>query len=193
VKFGYRLAGSNGMIFMSKIPVSASTEFHNRIFDRFGRVEGDVAVRKGGLGLGLAIAKAYAELLGGTIRVESEPGKGSIFTVSLPCKISTETAEQISDAHSSSSNELQLKILIAEDDEINFIYLRELFANANFTILRASNGREAIISVCKTVISTCTDGLKMPGYERHRSIEEIRKKMPLPAGNCTNSLRHVGR
>lgn len=181
VKFGYRLAGSNEIDFyVEDTGIGIDPKFHNRIFDRFGRVEGDVAVRKGGLGLGLAIAKAYAELLGGTIRVESEPGKGSIFTVSLPCKIYTETAEQISDAHfSSSSNELQLKILIAEDDEINFIYLRELFANANFTILRASNGREAVdICLQNSDIDLVLMDIKMPGMSGTEALKEIRKKCP---------------
>ncbi|SKB43533.1 ATP-binding protein [Alkalitalea saponilacus] len=57
---------------------------HKLIFDRFRQVEGDHTIRAGGSGLGLAISKAYVELLGGEIKLQSEPGKGSRFSFSLP-------------------------------------------------------------------------------------------------------------
>jgi signal transduction histidine kinase len=55
-----------------------------RIFDEFQQVESGTAVQSGGVGLGLAVSKKLVLLLGGTLTVESLPGQGSIFTVTLP-------------------------------------------------------------------------------------------------------------
>jgi len=181
VKFGYRITGNEEIEFyVEDTGIGIDPKYHNRIFDRFGRVEGDVAVRKGGLGLGLAIAKAYTELLGGTIRLESEPGKGSLFTVFLPCKIHTESISKESDMRfSHAPGELKLKILIAEDDDVNFIYLRELFSAGNYTVLRASTGREAV-DICRqnNDIDLVLMDIKMPGMTGTEALKEIRKQCP---------------
>jgi signal transduction histidine kinase len=58
----------------------------NRIFDEFQQIESKSALQSGGLGLGLAVSKKLILLLGGTLKVESSPGQGSTFTVTLPCK-----------------------------------------------------------------------------------------------------------
>jgi signal transduction histidine kinase len=57
---------------------------HQLIFNRFRRVEGDSAVKRGGLGLGLAITKAYADMIGARLELASELHKGSVFTLILP-------------------------------------------------------------------------------------------------------------
>jgi signal transduction histidine kinase len=54
------------------------------IFEMFRQVEGASKKSRGGVGLGLYIVKNFTQILGGEIRVESEPGKGSIFTVTIP-------------------------------------------------------------------------------------------------------------
>lgn len=66
--------------------IGIASQEQSRIFDRFYRVSSDRSRQTGGAGLGLAIAQAIAQAHQGTIRVESQPGKGSTFTVQLPLK-----------------------------------------------------------------------------------------------------------
>lgn len=66
--------------------IGIATAEQTRIFDRFYRVDSDRSRKTGGTGLGLAIAQAIAQAHQGNIRVESQPGKGSTFTVQLPLK-----------------------------------------------------------------------------------------------------------
>jgi len=59
-------------------------EYHSRIFDRFYQIDSAVSRQFSGTGLGLSICKGYIELLGGSIRVESETGKGTMFIFTIP-------------------------------------------------------------------------------------------------------------
>jgi heavy metal sensor kinase len=81
-------------------PGIPAREMH-RIFDRFYRVDEGRARETGGAGLGLAIAKWAVEALGGQITVESDPGKGSVFTLSLPVVETGQTLSQFPDDHAS--------------------------------------------------------------------------------------------
>lgn len=84
VEFGYNLSGKMIEFFVQDTGIGIEKDKHDAIFDRF--VQADLSHSKPyeGAGLGLSIAKAYAELLGGKIQVESEPGKGSKFWFTVP-------------------------------------------------------------------------------------------------------------
>ena len=64
--------------------IGIPSEYHSRIFDRFFQVDNAVSRQYSGTGLGLSICKGYIELMGGTITVESEPGKGTLFLFTIP-------------------------------------------------------------------------------------------------------------
>jgi PAS domain S-box-containing protein len=84
VDFGYVLKDKFLEFFVKDTGIGILPEYHLRIFDRFYQVDSAVSRQYSGTGLGLSICKGYVELLGGTIKVESEPGRGTIFVFTIP-------------------------------------------------------------------------------------------------------------
>jgi len=67
--------------------IGIAPEFHHTLFEDFAQVRSPLQKRLRGTGLGLSLSKKLAELLGGTVGVESEPGKGSVFSVTIPLQL----------------------------------------------------------------------------------------------------------
>ncbi|MBC8343110.1 MAG: PAS domain S-box protein, partial [Bacteroidetes bacterium] len=117
------------------------------VFDRF--VQADIEDKEvyEGSGLGLSISKAYIEMLGGEIWLESEEGIGTTFYFTLPYhidkKVKTETQEEKTNL-TQDSRDKKLKILIAEDEEFADLHLSILLKNTAKEILHANNGLKAI-------------------------------------------------
>jgi PAS domain S-box-containing protein len=84
VTFGYSLKNELLEFFVKDTGIGIPQELHSKIFDRFYQVDSAISRKYSGTGLGLSICKGYVELLGGTIRVESEPGKGTQFVFTIP-------------------------------------------------------------------------------------------------------------
>ena len=84
IDFGYVLKDNFLEFYVRDTGIGIPPEYHSRIFDRFYQVDSAVSRQFSGTGLGLSICKGYVELLGGTIRVESEPGKGTLFVFTIP-------------------------------------------------------------------------------------------------------------
>jgi signal transduction histidine kinase len=88
VIFKYNLTPENNLeIIISDTGIGIPKKYHEVIFERFRQVEVENKMLQQGSGLGLSICKAYADLLGGTISVESETDKGSTFKVLIPIKV----------------------------------------------------------------------------------------------------------
>jgi len=88
IDFGYVIKDNFLEFFVNDTGIGIQQLYHSRIFDRFFQVDSKVSRQYSGTGLGLSICKGYVELLGGNIRVESEPGKGTQFTFTIPFQIS---------------------------------------------------------------------------------------------------------
>lgn len=84
VEMGYSLSDKEIRFFVKDSGVGISEEYQKKIFDRFKQVDTALTRMQGGVGLGLSISKAYVELLGGKIWVESSLGKGSTFYFTIP-------------------------------------------------------------------------------------------------------------
>ena len=86
VRLELREAGEHSVIRVRDSGIGIPPEYHDRIFEAFSQVERALNRRPGGTGLGLSVTSRLVELLGGTIGVESAPGRGSTFTVRLPAR-----------------------------------------------------------------------------------------------------------
>jgi signal transduction histidine kinase len=86
VNFGYTLSDGNLEFYVKDTGIGIPKEHHEKIFDRFFQVDNVISRKFGGTGLGLSICKAYVELLGGKIWVNSESGRGTDFRFTLPYK-----------------------------------------------------------------------------------------------------------
>ena len=121
-----------------------SQEFVEHIFDEFSQEENSARTKYKGTGLGMAITKRYVDLMGGTITVESKKGEGSTFVVVLPMELTDESKVQKRDMGVGSHDLTNVKVLMAEDNDLNaeiaMIQLEEL----GIRITRAADGKEAV-------------------------------------------------
>jgi len=158
--------------------------FQEKIFDRFQQVEGKLTREYGGTGLGLSISKGIVEKLGGKISLKSKPGKGSTFFFTIPF-ISKEKkkTEKIPDKKKIKTYEGH-SILVAEDTDSNYIIVEKMLAPVNVNIVRAMNGKEAVMLCCEHDFSLIILDLKLPilnGYEAARKIRIFRPDLPIIA------------
>jgi PAS domain S-box-containing protein len=160
---------------------------HSKIFDRFWQVDSTVTREFGGTGLGLSISKAYVELMGGKIWLDSEPGKGSVFHFTVPYEPAVKISQSGSDATGKRLEESLSKkvILIAEDEINNFLLVREYLSSPAFNIIRVENGLDAV-NVCKNRpdIDIILMDIKMPvmdGIEATRQIKIMKPEIPVIA------------
>ncbi|MBL0012684.1 MAG: response regulator [Flavobacterium sp.] len=182
VEFGFQIDEKTGSILFHVKDSGVGIDEKNLkvIFDRFRRVEDDFSVELSGLGLGLAISKAYVEMLGGTISVQSKVGEGSVFQFSIPLQYDTTKVEEVlvESAIDFEANHDKV-ILVAEDDNINFLLLKKILQLRNYTIIRAVNGQEAV-TICATnaAINLVFMDIKMPIMDGYAAFEKIKMFLP---------------
>jgi PAS domain S-box-containing protein len=185
VKFGYHCKGNTLQFYIEDTGIGIKESDHSRIFERFQQVDFDSTRVYGGTGLGLTIAKGNTELLGGKIWLDSLPGKGSTFYFTLPYKpVYPELTPALADDGSTKDSE-QPAILIAEDEEINYLFIAESLKEIDYKLLHAFNGLEAV-ELCKQNKSICLVlmDIKMPkldGYSAFEEIKLIRPELPVIA------------
>lgn len=185
IKFGYSLEENTLRFCIEDTGIGIDADYHNKVFERFRKIgNGDNRLYEG-VGLGLAICKGNVDLLKGKIWIESDRGSGSRFFFTLPYEPVKEEAVAPARKVSEEKNLNGVTVLVAEDDEVNYVYIREIFRNTGAKILHALNGREAIEMVNNnSSINIVLIDIKMPvmnGYEAIKKIREARPSLPIIA------------
>ena len=161
----------------------------NVIFSKFQRTSISEEKNISGTGLGLTISKNLVELLGGQMWVTSIPGEGTRFWFNLPFTRIFDTSI-ISQSYKENEGNKYYNwkgrtILVAEDDDNSFIYLKEILIRTNVGIVHAVNGKEAIEAVKLTgSIDLILMDIQMPimdGYSAAKEIKKIRPGVPIIA------------
>ena len=162
--------------------IGMTSEQQKHIFEAYTQGDKSIAGRFGGTGLGMTITKEIIELMGGTITVRSELGKGSIFVLTLPYKQNTEANKEesgqlidqlLEDAKPEPTVYSGLKILVADDNSTNHMVVTSLIESLVAEVHLASDGQEAIDILKTTDIDIILMDIHMPvmdGIEATLSI-----------------------
>jgi PAS domain S-box-containing protein len=168
--------------------IGIAREKHSAIFESFTQASTDTTRFFGGTGLGLAICKNLIELQGGALTVESEPGKGSTFGFNLSFEISDKKPIQNGDLPESYTGLEGKRILIAEDNKINFFVANKFLMGWGITVTHAENGQLALDYLEKEKFDLILMDLHMPvldGIEATRIIRNSKnpeiKNIPIVA------------
>ena len=186
VKIGARAGIHSIYIDITDTGIGIDHEFLSEIFDEFRQADNSNARKHGGTGLGLSIAKKYAELLGGTITVESEKGKGSRFSVILPIHCPAQSVDSdnpvIHAEHKTSTPQTATKkknvgektILLVEDSEAAIIQMKDMLTSEGYAIFGARNGVEALEQIAIKIPDAMILDLMMPEVDGFEVLKRIR-------------------
>ncbi len=149
-----------------------------KIFENFTQEDGSTTRKFGGTGLGLTISKQLIELMGGSISVQSEVGKGSVFSVNLKLKTTNEVSiKQESDTLTRNSLKRieKSKILIVDDNQFNLKAIELILKSYNLDLTLVDNGIDAIKLFKKNAYDIIFMDCMMPGLSGFETTCEIRK------------------
>jgi CheY-like chemotaxis protein/anti-sigma regulatory factor (Ser/Thr protein kinase) len=179
-------AGSEITLRVRDTGIGMSDEERVRLFVVFEQADGSISRRFGGTGLGLAISHRIVTAQGGSIQVESTPGKGSTFTVRMPARVA-ETPEVAEAPASAPAGEplAGRRVLVAEDNHINQIVIQGLLEKLGAQVDLVGDGQEAVERVRQSAPNAyhlVLMDVMMPvkdGITATRELRTLRPSLPI--------------
>ena len=173
---GYMIARTR----VSDTGIGMSQDYITKIFEAFTREKNTTKSKIAGTGLGMSIVKKYVDLLGGTIDVESELGKGSTFTVTLKHRIADESyyIKKHAEEPGTGSEILEGRnILLAEDNDLNAEIAEAILERAGLKTERVEDGIQCVNRIEKMPVGTydvILMDIQMPKMDGYTATQEIR-------------------
>jgi CheY-like chemotaxis protein len=166
-----------------------------RLFQPFVQADASTTKKYGGTGLGLAIARRFCRMMGGTITVQSEPGKGSCFRVRLPATArplasgdNGETATGMTAEHAALLSPGATSVLLVDDDPVMHDLVQRTLARDEFHLHSALNGREGIAAAHALRPAVILLDVLMPGEDGWQVLRTLKADPALaetPVVMCT--------
>lgn len=153
-----------------------SKSFIERIWEPFEQ-ERRVASQNG-TGLGTALSKVLVDKMGGTITVESEQGRGTLFTVTLPLAVATSQVAEDAEPTAQAEDTLEGKhVLVAEDNSVNRMIIEDILEDEGCLVTAASDGAEAVdafVASDEGTFDVVLMDLQMPRMDGYQAAAAIR-------------------
>jgi signal transduction histidine kinase len=174
--------GGEARVEVSDTGVGIAPEFLPHVFDRFRQADGSTTRQYGGLGLGLAIVRALAELHGGWVVAESEgEGRGSRFTFGVPCAVAAEGLVEPEPEVVAELVQGGVPLLVVDDSAETLELLETLFTHRGYEVFGAGSAAEAIRRARERRPGLIISDISMPGTDGYALLAELRRMPGLEA------------
>jgi signal transduction histidine kinase len=155
------------------------------MFNAFQQADSSISRRYGGTGLGLPIARTLAERMGGTLRAQSEEGRGSVFTLEIPLALHQQSLPLLLTPRTPSGNGdgEGRNVLLVEDNPVNQTVIEAMLRSLGFTVSVAVDGAQAVRSAESLIFEAILMDCRLPiidGYEATRQIRQLPGCADLP-------------
>ncbi|CAI8833964.1 MULTISPECIES: ATP-binding protein [Pseudomonas] len=154
------------------------------MFDAFQQADSSISRRYGGTGLGLPIARTLAERMGGTLRAQSEEGRGSVFTLEIPLALYQQALPaRVPRVSTHKGDGEGRNVLLVEDNPVNQTVIEAMLRSLGFTVSVAADGAQAVRSAESLIFEAILMDCRLPvidGYEATRQIRELPGCTDLP-------------
>ena len=197
VGFSYQPGSGALRVAVTDTGVGIAPDKAGDLFERFSQADGSVSRRYGGTGLGLAISKSLAELMGGSIGVESEPGKGSTFWFTIAAPQAQAAPELDADGPEQDHLSAPARILIVDDVDMNRELVGTLLRVFGHHLAEAASGAEAVEAAITSPFDLILMDLQMPGMDGFaatraiRDNSEINRQTPIVALSANVLANHL--
>ena len=150
---------------VSDTGIGMTPEQLGRLFQAFAQAEASTSRDYGGTGLGLAITRHFCRMLGGEVTVDSTPGEGSTFTITLPSAVPAAESEVVAPAAAPAAGVATGTVLIIDDDKAIHDLLQQELAAKGYHVLHAAGGREGLKIAKETRPDVITLDIIMPDLD----------------------------